>query len=241
MEQPRTDRLPQHPDEPALSDDATVPFDELAPSMHGATVTLAEFSLTRDQVVELYAAAGIRVERRTVSRYAQEGLLRAEKVDAERGLKRYLFNRSSVEEDIAKRLRGPGSVYAPLGENHHEPDGATVPTTHAPSRHRATTEPHQQAPSLHHDHVHELEIEVATLRGRLTEKDRQHEEDAATVTQLRAENGQLRLGIGEYKGRTIELEKRLALLEAPKAPPPEPEAKPEPPRPGLWHRIFGAS
>src|SRR4051812_4602269 len=78
--------------------------EEDASSRHDAeTMPLLEFSLTRDQVVEMYQASGIKMKRRTVSRYALEGLLRAEKVDAERGLKRYMFNKQSVLDDIERR------------------------------------------------------------------------------------------------------------------------------------------
>ena len=240
---------------PFAPDDVTVPGTDEAPSWHRATtVPLAEFSLTRDQVVAMYVAAGIKVERRTVSRYAQEGTLRAQKVDAERGLKRYLFDKNSVEADIAKRLRGPGSIYAPVGEDDIH-DEATVPSSDdAPSRHGATTVPRLQALSARGDRVRELEIEVATLRGRMTEKEKQHGEDLSALEAVRTENGQLRIGIGEYKGRAFELERRLALLDAPKAAEPEPQAAeevqqtetPEPPTgpvgsPSLWRRIFGKS
>jgi hypothetical protein len=103
------------------------------------------------------------------------------------------------------------------------------------------------------DRVRELEIEVATLRGRVIEKDERHVEDARIINQLRTENGQLLLGIGEYKGRNSELERRLALLEAPKPRQAEPEraaddahdADGAPPeeeavanRPGFLRRLF---
>ena len=240
-------------EEPVTSHNATEPRGQ-APFIHDAdTVPLTEFSLTRDQVVELYAAAGIKVEKRTVSRYAQDGLLRAEKVDAERGLKRYLFDPRSVDKDIARRLRGPNSVYAPLDDDGSDHQGAAMSEDEAPLRHGAATEPRRQA-SLHHgNQTRDLEIELATLRGRMIEKDERHVEDARIINQLRAENGQLRLGIGEYKGRSSELERRLALLEAPKpkqaepehaadhAPTqdaPQPEAPADANRPGFLRRLF---
>ena len=123
----------------------------------------------------------------------------------------------------------------------------------APSWHGATTEPRGPASSVQGDRVRELEIEVATLRGRVIEKDERHVEDARIINQLRAENGQLLLGIGEYKGRNSELERRLALLEAPKPRQAEPEraaddardADGAPPeeeaaanRPGFLRRLF---
>jgi hypothetical protein len=101
----------------------------------------------------------------------------------------------------------------------------------------------------------DLEIEIAVLRGRMIEKDRRHAEDVRIIEQLRAENGQLRLGIGEYKGRNTELERRLALLEAPKRAQPEPEhtaeegstadvapagGKADAERSSFWRRLFGS-
>jgi hypothetical protein len=253
MDDHHTNPLAQSADEPVTPQDATEPRSQ-APLMHDAdTVPLAEFSLTRDQVVELYTAAGIKVEKRTVSRYAQEGLLRAEKVDAERGLKRYLFNRRSVDEDIARRLRGPSSVYAPTNDDSDDHHGATMSEDEASSRHGAATGTRRQASSQHADRGRALEIELATLRGRMIEKDERHAEDVRVINQLRAENGQLRLGIGEYKGRNGELERRLALLEAPKpkqAEPeqaaddapipdaPQPEALADATRPGFLRRLF---
>src|SRR4051794_30195842 len=229
MDDHHTNLLAQSADEPVTPHDATEPRSQ-SPLMHDAdTVPLAEFSLTRDQVVELYTAAGIKVEKRTVSRYAQEGLLRAEKVDAERGLKRYLFDRRSVDEDIARRLRGPSSIYAPTNDDSDDHHGATMSMSEeeAPSRHGATTGPRRLASPQHGDRGRDLEIELATLRGRMIEKDERHAEDVRIINQLRAENGQLLLGVGEYKGRNSELERRLALLEAPKPRQAEPEHAPD--------------
>jgi hypothetical protein len=230
----------------------TVP-EHLASSRHGAgTVSLTEFSLTREQVVELYAAAGINVRPRTVSRYAQEGRLHARKVEAERGLERYLFDRRSVESDVEKRLQGPGPVYAPAEDGAGEDDDATVPEELASSLHGAGTVPKRQAASRLPERVRELELENAALRARVREKIERHQEDTATIQELRNENGQLRIGYGKAEGRALALEERLRLLEAPKpdpSPPDSAEAMPAaatepaataetPRRP--WWRIFGA-
>jgi hypothetical protein len=251
MEQQQTDLSLYPPGEPPAPDDATMPGTDDAPSWHDAsddarTVPLEEFSLTRDQVAAMYAAAGIEVAPRTVARYAKEGILRATMVDAERGLKRYLFSQNSVEEDIAKRLRGPEPIYAPTNEYDAGAEATVHGTDDARSRHGADdgagTMPRYQAPSPRGDRVREFEIELATMRGRMAEKEKQHEEDRDVIERLRSENGQLRIGIGEYKGRAAELERRLALLEAPKPSEPEqkvPEPAPAPPRKGFWRRITG--
>lgn len=239
-----------------IADDATMPGTEQAPSWHGAvhdarTVPLTEFSLTRDQVAEMYAAAGLKIEARTVSRYAKEGVLRAKKVEAERGLQRYLYDKASVEADIAKRKQGPGSVYAFAGGEVGDND-ATVPGTDAASsQHGAKTVPGGQAPSG--DRLRALELENAHLKGQLSMREQQHQEDLELLERVRTENGQLRIGYGEFKGRAEELQKRLALLEAPRKRAPEadapetmpqaasaPAAPPEPSKRGFWRRITGS-
>ena len=88
----------------------------VAPFLHGAEtvqIDLAPYSLTREQVAERYAAAGFSVKPRTVSLYAQQGRLRARKVEAKNGLERYLFDPASVDEDIAKRRQEADSYAAP--------------------------------------------------------------------------------------------------------------------------------
>src|SRR3954451_6382095 len=93
------------------------PRHPIAPSMHGAETVhadLAPYSLTREQVVEKYKAAGFDVKPRTVSFYAKEGRLRAVKVEAKNGLERYVYDAASVDEDIARR------------RNYDEPDALYV-------------------------------------------------------------------------------------------------------------------
>jgi hypothetical protein len=96
----------QHHDQPGATpaDAAAPPLDEHvntadgadldedhAPFVHGAEtvqIDLAPYSLTREQVAERYAAAGFSVKPRTASLYAQQGTLRARKVEAKNGLVR---------------------------------------------------------------------------------------------------------------------------------------------------------
>src|SRR4051812_41226119 len=78
-------------------DDATMQRSIASDLRDAGTVhaDLAPYSLTREQVVELYKAAGVDVKPRTVSFYAKEGRLRAVKVEAKNGLERYLFDAAS--------------------------------------------------------------------------------------------------------------------------------------------------
>jgi hypothetical protein len=223
---PTTDLPPYPAGEPtAAAGDATVHGTDEASSWHDAgdgarAVPLEEFSLTRDQVAAMYAAAGVEVKPRTVSRYGQEGVLRAKLVDAERGLKRYLYNQGSVEEDIAKRLRGPDPIYAPTDADEPSDDATLHDAGEASSRHDAGggagTMPWHQPPSSRGDRMRELELELATMRGRMTEKDKRHEEDRDAIERLRAENGGLRIALGEAKGKLVFAQERLRLLEGPR-------------------------
>src|ERR671926_132962 len=88
------------------SEEETMQETTIASRMHDAETVhadLAPYSLTREQVVERYKAAGFEVKARTVSYYAKEGRLRAVKVEAKNGLERYVFDAASVDEDIARR------------------------------------------------------------------------------------------------------------------------------------------
>lgn len=213
-------------------DDGPVPF------LHGAEtvqIDLAPYSLTREQVAERYAAAGFSVKPRTVSLYAQQGRLRARKVEAKNGLERYLFDPASVDEDIAKRRREADSYAVP------EPIYATAngaETAHENAAHGAYPVP---APSLQAE-LHSKEVRIAVL-----ETEVRMERDARMRAERRADqegNRSLALAqqLGEYK-------ERLAMLAPPKeaeAPPEEPVPEPEPvppvddarPRASLLRRLF---
>jgi hypothetical protein len=226
--------LPPEP-HPVFSTDGADPDHNAAPLMHSAEtvrIELAPYSLTREQVAERYAAAGFSVKPRTVSLYAQQGRLRARKVEARNGLERYLFDPSSVDEDIARRRReavsyaSPETVYAAANgaasAHEDDADGASL----------------LPAPSLHAE-LHAREIRVAVLETQLS-----MERDARIRAERRADNEANRSlafaqQLGEYK-------QRVAMLEAPKAEAPEPAPEPEParsndeatPRASLLRRLF---
>ena len=215
--------------------------EDLAPFSHGAEtvqIDLAPFSLTREQVSERYAAVGFTVKPRTVSLYAQQGRLRARKVEAKNGLERYLFDPASVDEDIAKR-RQEADTYAAPETVYATASGAG--TAHEDGARGAYPVP---APSLHVE-LHAKEIRVAVLETEL-----RMERDARVRAERRADteaNRSLAIAqqLGEYK-------QRVAMLEAPKEEPavaPEPVPEPDPvpspddakPRASLLRRLFGGS
>src|SRR5215207_6336894 len=152
------------PPEPPENIDDGAAFDEdVAPFLHGAEtvqIDLAPYSLTREQVAERYTAAGFSVKPRTVSLYAQQGRLRARKVEAKNGLERYLFDSASVDEDIVRRRQeacsyaAPETVYAAV-------NGAG--TTHERGSNGAYPVP---TLSLHGE-LHAKEIRVAVLETEL--------------------------------------------------------------------------
>ena len=143
------------PEPPANTDDGAAFDEDVAPFLHGAEtvqIDLAPYSLTREQVAERYAAAGFPVKPRTVSLYAQQGRLRARKVEAKNGLERYLFDPASVDEDIAKRRQEADSYAAP------ETVYAARPTVQGRrTKHGADGAYPVPAPSLHGE-LHAKEI-----------------------------------------------------------------------------------
>jgi hypothetical protein len=227
------------PEPPVNTYDGAALDEHVASFVHGAEtvqIDLAPYSLTREQVSERYAAAGFPVKPRTVSLYAQQGRLRARKVEAKNGLERYLFDPASVDDDIAKRRQEADSYAAPETV-YATANGAG--TAHDDGAHDAYPLP---APSLHGE-LHAKEIRVAVLETEL-----RMERDARVRAERRADqeaNRSLAIAqqLGEYK-------QRVAMLEAPKeepevAPEPEPEQALSPddakPRASFLRRLFGGS
>ncbi len=185
---------------------------------------LAAFSLTRDQVAEQYKVAGFDIQPRTVSDYGKRGILRAHKVPAKNGLMRYLFDPSSVEEDIDRRRREI--------EEHDNPS-----TVHAPL-------PHHTPPKSEHEgdgvdsvwierRVHERDLKVARLETEL-QMERRERQKAEQRAEREAERAMaLSHRVGQVQQQIDDYRVKIELLEAPK---PE-EAPPKPA--SLLHRLFG--
>lgn len=188
---------------------------------------LAAFSLTRDQVAEQYKAAGFDIQPRTVSDYGKRGILRAHKVPAKNGLMRYLFDPSSVEEDIDRRHReanehnNPSTVHAPLPR-------------HAPPK--SERESDAAASAWIERRVHERDLKVARLETELQIERRERqkaehraEREAERAIALSHRVGQVQQQIDDYRVK-------IELLEAPK---PE-DAPTVPKKPASFlRRLFG--
>jgi hypothetical protein len=219
--------------EPSANAENGASFGEsVASSMHNAEtvqIDLAPYSLTREQVAERYAAAGFSVKPRTVSLYAQQGRLRARKVEAKNGLERYLFDPASVDKDIARRRQDadsyttPETIYAASnGAGKAHEDGAyPVP-----------------APSLYG------ELDAKEVRIAVLETEVRMEREARVRAERRADHeGNRSLALAQQLG---EFKQRLAILEAPKeepvaAPEPIPAANSAKPRASFWRRLVGGS
>jgi hypothetical protein len=227
------------PEMPANVDEGAALDEDNAPLLDGAEtvqIDLAPYSLTREQVAERYAVAGFSVKPRTVSLYAQQGRLRARKVEAKNGLERYLFDSASVDEDIARRRQeadsyaAPETVYAAPKGAGRAPDNGADGACPVP------------APLLYGE-LNAKEVRIAVL-----ETEVRMEREARLRAERRADQeGNRSLALAQQLG---EFRQRLAMLEAPKEklavapePAPEPTAVPNgaSPRASFWRRLVGGS
>ncbi len=226
------------PPEPPANAENGASLDEATASfLHGTEtvqIDLAPYSLTREQVAERYAAAGFSVKPRTVSLYAQQGRLRARKVEAKNGLERYLFDPTSVEEDIARRRQEADSYASP------EPIYAAPNSTGNAHEDGADGAYSIPAPSLYGE-LRAKEVRIAVL-----ETEVRMEREARIRAERRADQeGNRSLALAQQLG---EFKQRLAMLEAPKEEPAaasEPELSPASkgakPRASFWRRLVGGS
>lgn len=188
---------------------------------------LAAFSLTRDQVAEQYKAAGFDIQPRTVSDYGKRGILRAHKVPAKNGLMRYLFDPSSVEEDIDRRRReanehdNPSTVHAPV--SHHAPP-------------KSERESDAADPAWIERRVHERDLKVARLETEL-QIERRERQKAEHRAEREAERAMaLSHRVGQVQQQIDDYRVKIELLEAPR---PE-EAPTAPKKPASFlRRLFG--
>ena len=212
-----------HDAETVHKDDA--PFDDYgAETMR---IDLAAFSLTREQVAERYRAAGFDIQPRTVSDYAKRGTLRAHKVPGKNGLSRYLFDTTSVDEDIERR-RQEAKAHA------HTTMHALIPDrSSAQSGDYADTAQGGPASSVD-QRLYERDLKIARLETELQVERRERqkaeqraERDADRALQIATRAGQLQQQIVTYQ-------ERVKALEAPK-PEPAPELQKRAP---FLHRLF---
>lgn len=190
---------------------------------------LAAFSLTREQVAERYKAAGFDIQPRTVSDYGKRGLLRAHKVPAKNGLMRYLFDPTSIEEDIERRKRET--------EAHEHPS-----TVHAPLPHRRASASEDSNQNLEGGdsawidrRLYEGDLKVARLETEL-QAERRERQRAEQRAEREAERAlALSHRVGQVQQQIADYQVKLAALEAPKA-----EETPDdaPASASFMHRLF---
>lgn len=179
-----------------------------------------EFTVTAEQAAELFKAAGFPRSPDHISRWCRQGELRATKQQLKNRLTRYLIDRRSIDEKIARLQQEQ--------ERHHRPSvfEAAANTT-LTSRHDDDTSDVGRVPPRHHDGIqgigmsapvgwYEARDEIAELRGELRATKEHARRDAARIEKLEHENGGLRVALGKFQGKAEELERQVRLLTAPK-------------------------
>jgi hypothetical protein len=223
------------------------------------------FTVTVERAAEHFRQAGFPRSTDHISRWCRQGMLRAIKQPTRNGLSRYLIEQQSLDEAI-ERLRREKH------EREHPHIFETVADTPAARRHDADADDATMAPPQHHngngdagmppsfpaamyDWSSERE-DAAELRGELRALKEQARTNAGRIEKLENENGNLRLSLGEFKGKAEAYEKQVLQLMAPKPAEPEGPAAPAPtptptaidddtttaPTPtSWWRRFFGSA
>jgi hypothetical protein len=185
-------------------DDAWSP-DETAQTLH---LDLAAFSLTREQVAERYKTAGFDIQPRTVSDYGKRGLLRAHKVPAKNGLMRYLFDPTSVAEDIERRKRE--------AEAHEHPSTVHAPLPHRPGSENDDQRSDEPDAAWVDRRLHERDLKMARLETEL-QLERRERQKAEQRAEREAERAlALSHRVGQVQQQITDYQVKLAELEAPK-------------------------
>jgi hypothetical protein len=223
-------------------------------------ITTTAYSIPVRQAAELFKQAGFPYSDDHISRLCKQGVLCATQQTTKNKLQRYVIDPRSIQEQIEKLRREreerehpqvfettPETATAPRYDDDTN-DGATVePSRHHDDRGMPRMPPSFPAPSFawqpEAESAAEVRGELRALKDQLRKADEKNEK-------LVKENGDLRLTLGEYKGKSQELERQLLQLTAPK--PAEPEtAKPPahtaadgdntavPTPTSWWRRTFG--
>jgi hypothetical protein len=198
-------------------------------------ITTTAYSVPVRQAAELFKQAGFPYSDDHISRLCKQGVLRATQQTTKNKLKRYVIDPRSIEEQIEKLRREreerehpqvfeatPETATAPRYDDDTHDDATVEPSRHHDDQSGAGMSPSYPAPSFSWQPEAES---AAELRGELRAlKDQLRKADEKTEKLLK-ENGDLRLTLGEYKGKFEALEKQLLQLTAPKSTEPE-TAKP---------------
>jgi hypothetical protein len=138
-----------------------------------------EFSLSIDDVIELYAGAGLPRDRRTIQRYCAAGKLDCHKIEIPYG-DQYMITPASVVRHIAyvkevrqtQASRGEPRLVAAIDrrETPAQPEGRQPPTSHDEPRQTAADDEFMSR------YVAHIEAENAFLRGQVSTKDEQIKE-----------------------------------------------------------------
>jgi hypothetical protein len=223
------------------------------------------FTVPVERAAELFKHAGFPRSPDHISRWCRQGTLRATKQPTRNGLSRYLIEQRSIEEVLErlrreKHAREHPQVFEAM---------ADTPTTR---RHNGGTDDAAAMSPRHHDGTDDAGMpasvppalyewpsdreDAAEMRGELRALKEQARKDTSRIEKLENENGNLRISLGEYRGKADVLEKQLNLLTAPKPPEPmEPEpapatpanddttaaSMPAPTPTSWWRRFFGGS
>ena len=219
------------------------------------------FTVPVERAAELFKHAGFPRSPDHISRWCRQGTLRATKQPTRNGLSRYLIEQRSIDE-VLERLRREKH------EREHPQVFEAMADTAAERRHNGGTGDAAAMSPRHHDGTDDAGMpsslplpsyewpsdreDAAETRGELRALKEQARKDASRIEKLENENGNLRISLGEFRGKADVLERQLNLLTAPKpAEAIAPELAPETPADGgttaaptptsWWRRIFGGS
>jgi len=194
-----------------------------APDMSGHDRTapdLSDYTLTIEEVAELFAEAGVPRNPRSIRRFCHNGELDCTTIETPTSA-RYLVSKTSAEKLIKQKqqvLRISESRSSPAlsGYDRSEPDVSGHDRS-APSEPQS---PHDaQEPAEHTTATKRLEDEIANLRIDNRAKEQ-------VITMLRDERREMLAQIESANYRLGAAESRLAQIEPPKAPEIAGEQKP---------------
>ncbi len=200
-------------------------------------ITTTAYTVPVRQAAELFKQAGFPYSDDHISRLCKQGVLRATQQTTKNKLKRYVIDPRSIQEQIEKLRREkeerehpqvfevtPETATAQRYDDDID-DGATVePSRHHDGQSAPDMPPSFPAPSF----AWQPEaVSAAEMRGELRVYKEQARKDAELIKKLQEENGDLRLTLGQYKGKSEALEQQILQLTAPKSTEPVTSKSPD--------------